>query len=72
MHMSRMIKILCASGAVYSMPLAILLTDVAMAVGIENNANAFKGYVMEAPISHYPFLKLVKVASTDLAGAGTL
>jgi hypothetical protein len=50
----------------YIVLLATVLPEVVMAVSIANNANAFKGYIMEAPISQYPFLKILNVASSDL------
>jgi hypothetical protein len=65
MNASRIIQVFCIAGAC-SVLLARIVTDVAMAGSLGSNVNAFKGYIMEAPISQYPFLKLIKVASTDL------
>jgi hypothetical protein len=60
MNVGPMIKITCL------LLLTIVLADAATAASIANNMNTFKEYVMEAPVSQYPYLKLIRVASTDL------
>ena len=60
MNIGPMIKITCL------LLLTIVLADAATAASIADNMNTFKEYVMEAPVSQYPFLKLLRVASSDL------